>query len=94
MSGTALQLEARLDLRAAGSLAKEILASRGGDLALDAGATEHIGALAVQVIRAAARTWAEAGHALRFEHASDALAGDLAQLGFTPETLTQWEAPA
>jgi len=93
MSGTPLELEARLDLRAAAPLAGAIIARRGDDLALDASHVEHLGALALQVIRAAARTWAADGHVLTLEGASVALADQLSLMGFTPETVTCWEAP-
>lgn len=91
MSGPVFALEERLDLRAAGPLAKALIARRGADLALDARAVRQIGALPVQVIRAAAQTWAADGHCLSFEGASTDLADQLALLGFSPETLTQWE---
>lgn len=93
MSAVAMELEARLDLRAAGPLASGIIAHRGADLVLDAGQVEHLGALALQVIRAAARTWAEDGHALSFENPSTELADQLALLGFSAESVTDWEVP-
>ncbi len=92
MSGPVLSLEPRLDLRAAAPLVEALKARRGGDLVLDAGEVTQIGALAVQAIRAAARAWAEDGHALGFENATIDLADQLGLLGFTPETLTTWEA--
>lgn len=91
MSTAALVLETRLDLRAAGPLASEITAHRGGDLVLDAGGVEHLGALALQVIRAAARTWSTDGHVLTLEGASIALADQLSLLGFSPDNVTTWE---
>lgn len=51
----------------------------------------QIGALAVQVIRAAARSWAEDGHRLSFAGPSNEVVDQLALLGFTPDTLTRWE---
>jgi chemotaxis protein CheX len=92
MSAATLELEDRLDLRAAGTLADSLLDHRGADLVLDAARVEQIGALAVQAIRAAARSWAQDGHALTFVNASNDLADQLALLGFRPDTLTQWEA--
>lgn len=91
MSAAVMALEPRLDLRATGPLVEALKARRGGDLALDAGSVTQIGALAVQAIRAAARSWAEDGHALSFENASSDLADQLGLLGFTPDTLTRWE---
>jgi len=87
-----LTLEPRLDLRAVAPLAEALGAARGADLVLDAGAVIQIGALALQVIRSAARSWAEDGHSLRFENASTDLEDQLVLLGHNPETLTRWEA--
>ncbi len=91
MSLTSLELTPRLDLRAVGDLKSDLLAHRGADLTLDAGKVDHLGALALQLLRSAARTWAEDGHVLAFENASTDLADQLVLLGFTPETVTKWE---
>jgi len=85
------ECEARLDLRATGLLVAALNARRGSDLTLDAGCVTQIGALAVQAIRAAARGWAEDGHALGFENATSDLEDQLGLLGFTPDTVTMWE---
>lgn len=92
MTAPVFQLDERLDLRAASALAKALLVQRGADLVLDAGAVKQIGALSAQVIRAAARSWAEDGRNLRLDNVSTDLADQLQLLGFTPETLTRWEA--
>lgn len=86
-----LALDPKLDLRAASPLRDEILAKAGADLVLDAGEVRQIGALALQVIRSAAKSWAETGHSLSLANASTDLADQLALLGFTPETVTLWE---
>jgi chemotaxis protein CheX len=91
MSGPVFQLDDKLDLRAAGPLASALLDHRGADLALDASGVRQIGALSLQVIRAAARSWAQDGYSLTFKGPSTDLADQLVLLGFTPETLTQWE---
>ena len=91
MTSAMLKLDSRLDLRAAGALAQSMLAARGADLVLDASGVEQIGALAVQAIRSAARTWADDGHDLRFENASTELVDQLDLLGFDPLSLTRWE---
>ncbi len=93
MSTTRLDLARRLDLPAVGPLRRDILARRGGDLALDAAEVDHLGALALQVIRAAARTWCDDGHALSMQNASDTLSDQLALLGFTADTVTEWRPP-
>ncbi|MCB1356346.1 MAG: anti-sigma factor antagonist [Maritimibacter sp.] len=86
-----LELPARLDLKSAEPLKNEILAQRGHGLALDAGKVEHLGAIGLQLIRSAARSWAEDGHVLAFVGASNDLADQMVLLGFTPETITRWE---
>ena len=91
MKRTCLEMAPRLDLRAVGPLQCEILARRGHDLTLDASRVELFGALAVQLVRSAARTWAEDGHVLALENTSSELADQLSLLGFTPETVTHWE---
>lgn len=95
MSAT-IVLQPKLDLRAAGPLRDELLARRGGDAVLDASAVTHLGALTLQVIRSAARSWAEAGLTLTLDAGtvSPELADQLALFGFTPDTLTLWEAGA
>ncbi len=92
MSAVRLQLEPRLDLRAAEPLAKVLTENRGHDLVLDAAEVSQIGALAVQVIRAAAKTWANDGVTLTMENASTELSDQLDLLGLKPETITVWEA--
>lgn len=91
MKPAPLELAPRLGLKAARPLHRALLARRGDDLTLDASKVEHLGALAVQVIRSAARTWAEDGHVLTIEKASTDLVDQLVLLGFTPGTVTQWE---
>lgn len=60
----ALVLVARLDLSAAKPLHAALLARRGGDLVLDAGGVTHLGALGLQLLLSAARSWRRAGHRL------------------------------
>lgn len=88
-----LALDPKLDLRAAGPLRDEILDRSGADLVLDANAVNHVGALALQVIRAAAKSWEADGHVLSLTNVSTDVADQLALLGFTPETVTRWEQP-
>ncbi|MEC7760574.1 MAG: STAS domain-containing protein [Pseudomonadota bacterium] len=90
MSAT-ISLQPKLDLRAAGPLRDDLLAKAGEDVVLDAASVTQVGSLAIQVIRSAARSWAEAGKSLRFENASTDVCDQLSLLGFNPETLTKWE---
>lgn len=92
MSGPVLKLEEKLDLRAAGGLAKALAGYRGAPLALDASGVRQIGALSVQVIRAAARSWAEDDQLLTLEGVSNDLEDQLELIGFTSETVTHWES--
>ena len=87
-----LELPPRLDVKAVGALQAEILARRGHDLVLDAAKLAHLGAIGLQLIRSAARTWAEDGRSLTCDNASTDLADQMVLLGFTPETITRWES--
>lgn len=80
MTGT-LTLPARLDLVNTRPLADDILARAGGDLIIDAGGVGHLGALAAQVLLAAARDWKSAGHRLTIAPRSAAFDEALAVLG-------------
>lgn len=90
---TALPLPARLDLPAARPLAKAILAERGKDLVLDAGAVTNFGGLCLQVLAAAAQSWRDDGHALTLEPRSAEFDAALTVFGLEPENL-QSEIPA
>lgn len=91
MSDTTLLLAPKLDFKSAPELAKSILDLQGKDLRLDATHVSHFGTMGVQVVRAAARSWAESGHDLSLINASDDCSDQLSLLGFTPETVTQWK---
>lgn len=91
MTARVIKLDERLDLRAAAPLAEALGGARGEALVLDAGAVDQIGALAVQVIRSAAQSWALDGQALSFANASTDLVDQLQLLGFDPAGLTRWE---
>jgi chemotaxis protein CheX len=68
-----LSLDSVLDLNAAGTLHSSLMAARGGDLVIDASSVERVGALCIQVLMSAAKTWEEEKHSLTFSHMSDAL---------------------
>jgi len=70
----AVVLPAVMDLRAAAALQAELLARRGGPLALDAAGVERLGGLSLQVLLSALKTWAADGCALTIASASDAFA--------------------
>ena len=83
----AIGLAPRLDLPAATPLVQAILAQRGHDLTIDAGQVTHLGALCVQVLACAARTWAADGKALRIPSRSADFDGALALFGLTAQDL-------
>ena len=70
-----------LDLLAATPLATELLGRRGQDVAVDASATQRIGAQCLQVLLSARATWAEDGHSFRISGASAEFAEAAAMLG-------------
>lgn len=68
-----LSLDNVLDLNAAGSLHSKLMAARGSDLVIDASAVERVGALCIQVLMSAAKTWEEEKYSLTYSQMSDAL---------------------
>ena len=68
-----LSLDNVLDLNAAGSLHSQLLGMRGSDLVIDASSVEKAGALCLQVLMSAAKTWEEEKHSLTFSQMSEAL---------------------
>ncbi|UWQ05790.1 STAS domain-containing protein [Aliiroseovarius crassostreae] len=92
MSDTTLLLAPKLDLRAAAPLKDAILELRGQDLTLDAVGVTHLGTLGLQVIRAAAKTWAADGKSLDLINASNECEDQMTLLGFSSKTICQWEA--
>ncbi len=89
-----LTLASRLDLPAAAPLHAAILARRGAELRLDAGAVSHLGTLCLQVLIAAAAEWRDGGHSLTVAPVSDAFAATLATFGMTPDAVQSMPAPA
>jgi chemotaxis protein CheX len=91
MSDATLILEPRLDFKAAAGLADSILTHQGKNLTLDAAHVSHVGAMGLQVLRAAARSWAESDQQITLVNLSDDCADQLSLLGFTPQSVTEWE---
>ncbi|MGH1369154.1 MAG: STAS domain-containing protein [Maritimibacter sp.] len=91
MTLATVTLEPKLDLRAASELRSALLDLKGQDVVLDAVNVDHFGALALQVVRAASKTWAEAGASFGIENVSSDLSDQLTLLGYTPDNLTTWE---
>ena len=68
-----LSLENVLDLNAASTLHSNLMAARGSDLVIDASSVEKAGALCLQVLMSAAKTWEEEKHSLTVSQMSEAL---------------------
>ena len=77
-----LVLAETLDLNAAGPLAKELLALRNSNVAIDASAVHHLGAQCGQVLASALNTWANDGYALTFVSPSEGFEQGSRLLGF------------
>lgn len=89
-----LTLATRLDLPAAAPLHAALLARRGAELRLDAGAVSHLGTPCLQVLIAAAAEWREGGRCLTVAPVSDAFATALAAFGLTPDAVQSHPVPA
>ncbi|MBY0422066.1 MAG: STAS domain-containing protein [Parvularculaceae bacterium] len=74
-------LPPQLDLPAAGPLARELLAARGTEVAIDASKVERFGALCLQVLLSAQKTWTEDGRRLAVIAPSEAFTLGLARFG-------------
>jgi chemotaxis protein CheX len=94
MSGEILKLMPRLDYAAAAGLTAALREKTGHDLRLDASEVTHIGAMGLQVLRAAAQSWAIDGKSLGLTDVSEDCADQLSLFGFDPDSVTQWEEPA
>ncbi len=91
MSEAVLTLPPRLETAGATALRDQVLTFAGRDLELDASEVTHIGALGLQVIRAAAKSWASDGKALTITGLSNDCVDQIQLLGFSPETICDWK---
>ncbi|ABR59092.1 STAS domain-containing protein [Sinorhizobium medicae] len=71
-AGKTLKLAPVLDLNEATVLHERLLALKGGAVTIDASGVERVGALCVQVLMAAAKSWEEDRLSFTFAEASDA----------------------
>lgn len=76
-----VQLAPVLDMKAASTLADELMLARGSDLQIDGSAVERIGAQCLQVLLAARQTWRTDEAALVIVAASEPLRTSVALLG-------------
>jgi chemotaxis protein CheX len=88
-----LSLAARLDLNAARPLHAALLARRGDDLVIDAGRVQHLGALGLQLLLAAAQGWRQAGFAVSFARRSPEFDDALRLFGVTLDDLQAGPLP-
>jgi chemotaxis protein CheX len=87
-----IALEKVLDLNEATSLHGKLMALRGSDLAIDASSVERAGALCVQVLMSAAKSWEEEKHSFAFSNMSDALAKTMQLIGVSYDHLLAKES--
>jgi len=87
-----LSLEKVLDLNEATALHGKLMALRGSDVAVDAASVERVGALCVQVLMSAAKTWEEEKLSFTFSKMSDALAKTMQLIGVNYDHLLAKES--
>lgn len=87
-----LSLEKVLDLNEASALHGKLMALRGNDVTIDASSVERVGALCVQVLMSAAKSWEEEKHSFTFSKISDALAKTMQLIGVNHDHLLAEES--
>lgn len=81
--GLTFQLDRKLDYRSIGPLLEQLRPATGQDIVLDASATEVIGAPALQILLAAARTCRRNGFAITLTNVRDDLVAQLNLMGLS-----------
>lgn len=76
-----ISLAAVLDLNEASTLRGKLMGMRGSNVVIDASGVERIGALCVQVIMAASKTWDEDKLSFTFSKVSDAFQKTMQMIG-------------
>ncbi|MET0746704.1 MAG: STAS domain-containing protein [Rhizobium sp.] len=87
-----ISLAAVLDLNEASMLRSKLVGLRGSNVVVDASSVERVGALCVQVIMAAAKTWDEDKLSFTFSKVSDAFQKTLQLIGVNIDHLLAKEA--
>ncbi|MBL0370653.1 STAS domain-containing protein [Rhizobium sp. KVB221] len=87
-----LSLGKVLDLNEASALHTKLMALRGSNLRIDASSVERAGALCVQVLMSAAKSWEEEKHSFAFSKISDALAKTMQLIGVNYDHLLAKES--
>ncbi len=76
-----ISLVAVLDLNEASTLRSKLMGLRGSNVVVDASSVERVGALCVQVLMAAAKTWEEDKLSFTFSKVSDAFQKTMQLIG-------------
>ena len=84
-----IELQPKLDLRAANSLVDALRHAAGADVILDASKVSHLGTLCLQALIAAAKDHKTEGTKFVLERASDTFINHLAIFGFSIETFAE-----
>ena len=84
-----VQLEAKLDLSAASELLTTLKEQKDEEVILDFEKVTHLGALCLQVLLAAAKTFSAQGRTLKITNLSDRVSDQLRVMGMTPETVVR-----
>ncbi len=87
------ELPAALDLNAAGPLAEALQRHFGEDLTLDGSKVHRLGASCLQVLLAAARSWAAEDASLSLDKPTPRFVEDLRLLGFDATTFFEGAKP-
>jgi chemotaxis protein CheX len=82
-----ISLAAVLDLNEAAALRGKLMGLRGSNVVIDASGVERVGALCVQVIMAAAKTWDEDELSFTFSKVSDAFQKTMQLIGVNVDHL-------
>jgi chemotaxis protein CheX len=91
-SAKKLNLEKVLDLNEASALHTKLMALRGSNLTIDASSVERVGALCVQVLMSAAKSWEEDKHSFSFSKVSDAMTKTMQLIGVNYDHLLAKES--
>jgi len=87
-----LSLEKVLDLNEATNLHGKLMSLRGNNVTIDASSVERAGALCIQVLMSAAKSWEEEKHTFTFSKISDALAKTMQLIGVNYDHLLAKES--
>jgi chemotaxis protein CheX len=87
-----LSLEKVLDLNEASALHGKLMALRGSNVAVDGSVVEKAGALSIQVLMSAAKTWEEDKLSFTFSKMSDALSKTMQLIGVNNDLMLAKES--